>query len=177
MADDSGFEVGGDSSVMWTVRTANVRRGSIENKRQSDNGYLQTGINETAFDTPFTIGIKVPREDGKALAEALRAAAEDAERHAGEPGYRVTFPLVIEPKNVDQITITWASLPTAGRPPHHGPLGELVETVRKVVRKVAGGGRRAKPAKGAKSPARAAKTAPKKVAKKAAGKKTAKKRG
>lgn len=150
MADDSGVEVGGDSSVMWKVRTANVRRGSICNETQGENGYLQSGINETSFDQPFTIGIKVPQNDGIALAAALRRAAEDAERHAKEPGYRVTFPLVIEPKNVDQITITWESLPLPpSEKPHGGPLGELVEKVKKVVKKVTGRKGRAVPKKAA----------------------------
>lgn len=136
MAADSGVEIGGDGSVQWVVRVANARKGSVRSTPQGA-GYLQSGIDETPFDKPFTIGVKVPRSNGGALAEALRAAAEDAAKHAEDPGYVVTFPLVIEPDNVDQISVRWESTPPApGKP--GDPLGSLIDRVKKVVRKVAG---------------------------------------
>lgn len=110
--DDSGVGVGGDGSVAWKVVVANVRKGSVVSRSEGD-GYLQEGVGETDPGKEFTIGIKIPREGGDAFASALAAAAKDAEAHCHDPGYRVRFPLVIEPKNEDQILITWESSPVA----------------------------------------------------------------
>lgn len=136
---ESDVLVGGDSSVMWTVNAANARFSSIRSKREGDHGYLQSGVDETPFDEPFRIGIKVPQNGGQEFARALRAAAEDAEKHAGEPGYVVTFTLPIEPKNVDQIQIRWtASEPARKKPSLLEQLKGKVRTASKALAKKAG---------------------------------------
>src|SRR5215207_7783368 len=112
MADDSGgVGVGGDGSVAWRVWAGNARKGSVVSRWVTPYRYEDSGVDETPEGKSFQIGIKVPRENGEALARALAEAAKDAEAHASEPGYRVMFPLVIEPKNEDQIVIRWESTP------------------------------------------------------------------
>jgi hypothetical protein len=112
MADDSGgVDVGGDGSVAWKVWAGNARKGSVVSRWVTPYRYVDSGVDETPDGQSFEIGLKIPRENGEALARALAEAAKDAEAHAKEPGYRVTFPLVIEPKNEDQITIRWQSTP------------------------------------------------------------------
>lgn len=119
MADDAGVGLGGDGSVAWKIWVSNARKGSVVSRTRGEYGYLQEGVDEAEYGQNFTIGIKIPREDGEKFAQALAEAAKDAEAHCKEPGYRVTFPLIIEPKNHDQIVITWTSAPTPpkGLPP------------------------------------------------------------
>jgi hypothetical protein len=130
MADDSGVGVGGDGSVMWKVWANNVRRGSVVSKWTGDYSYVDSGVDETPEGKNFTIGIKVPRANGEDFARALAEAAKDAEAHAKDPGYRVKFPLVIEPKNEDQIVITWESTPAPESKP-----GLLASLKKKLTRK------------------------------------------
>lgn len=162
MADDSGIGVGGDGSVAWKVWVAHVREGSIVSKAVPPAGYLQSGVGETEAGD-FTIGVKVPKTGGEAFARAMQAAADEAQRYAGQPGYRVTFPLVIEPKNEDQITITWMSTPPVppakyGRVSSSGTMTKRRAATKKTA------SRKAAPKK--KKPA-AKKAAPRKVAGKA----------
>ncbi len=109
--DNGGIGVGGDGSVEWKVRAAHVRKDSIVNRRVGRTGLLQTGVDESVPGSNFTIGIKVPKTGGEEFARSLQAAAEEARQYAGQPGYRVKFPLAIEPRNRDQITVTWRSEP------------------------------------------------------------------
>lgn len=115
----AGVEVGGDGSVAWKVTVAHVRKGSVVSRTRGDYGYEQSGVDEAEYGQSFTIGIKIPREDGEQLAAALARAARDAEAHSKEPGYEVTFPLIIEPDNHKQIVISWESapLPSKSKPP------------------------------------------------------------
>lgn len=103
-----GVDVGGDTSVEWRVFVDNVRRSSIRNCSIGDTGFEQGGVDETDEGEAFTIGIKMPRQSEE-FVKLLRAAAEDAARHAGEPGYLVRFLLPIEPQNPTQIQIRWKS--------------------------------------------------------------------
>ncbi len=137
--DDSGVGIGGDGSVAWKVVVANVRKGSVVS-RSEGYGYLQEGVGETDPGKAFTIGIKMPREGGDAFASALAAAAKDAEAHCHDPGYRVRFPLVIEPKNEDQILITWESspvTPSASRPAKKKPKGKASSKAKPVAKTTA----------------------------------------
>lgn len=151
MPDESGgVDVGGDGSVAWKTFVGCVRKGSVVSRPVGAAGYLQGGVDETDPGGSFAIGIKVPRENGGTLAQALFEAAKDAEAHAGEPGYRVKFPLLIEPKNEDQITIRWES----ATPPKSSGVRKRSQALAKK-----------KPVK------KASKAAPRKPAKKKAGKK------
>jgi hypothetical protein len=114
MADDAGIGVGGDGSVAWRIQVAHVRKGSIVSRPVKPGGFLQSGVDETEPGN-FTIGVQVPRTGGEQFAQALQRAAEEARRYSGQPGYRVTFPLVIEPRNENQITVTWKSAPLPPR--------------------------------------------------------------
>ncbi len=107
--DNGGIGVGGDGSVAWKVRAAHVRAKLVVNRRVGRSGLVQSGVDESVPGSNFTIGIKVPRTGGEELARALQTAAEEAKKYAGQSGYRVKFPLAIEPKNEDQITVTWRS--------------------------------------------------------------------
>jgi hypothetical protein len=163
MADDSGgVDVGGDGSVAWKVWAGNTRKGSVVSRWVTPYQYVDSGVDETPEGQNFDIGLKIPRENGEALARALAEAAKDAEAHAKEPGYRVRFALVIEPKNEDQITIRWQSTPAP-----ETKLGLLATLKKKLMKK-----KGPKPA--AKKKAAPKKPAPKKPASK--GKKAGRRR-
>ncbi len=109
--DNGGIGVGGDGSVAWKVTAGHFRENSIVSRRVDGIGFLQSGVDETEPGLNFTIGIKVPKTGGEEFARALQGAADEAKKNAGQPGYRVKFHLVIEPRNEDQITVTWMSAP------------------------------------------------------------------
>ena len=106
----SGIDVGGDSSVEWRVFVENVRRSTIKNCSVGDTGFEQSAVDETEPGENFTVAVKIPRDSGE-FVRALCAAAEDAVKHAGDPGHPVSFVLPIEPKNPNQIQIRWKSAP------------------------------------------------------------------
>ncbi len=106
----AAVEVGGDGSVKWKTVVGNFRKGSIVSRPSGDAGWEQTGIDETREGESFDINLKVP-QNSQEFASALFRAAEEA--RAAKPGDRICFHLPIEPKNEDQIRITWNSAPPA----------------------------------------------------------------
>lgn len=116
-------EFGGDSSVEWKVVAGNVRRSAVRTCTIGDTGFEQGGVDETDDGELFTVTIKVPRDPAE-FVRSLRAAADDAARHSGEPGYPVSFVLPIEPKTPGQVQIVWKSMPVVSVDPKtRGPVG------------------------------------------------------
>jgi hypothetical protein len=128
----AGGDIGGDGSVQWRFRGENVRRSSIENCFIGDTGFEQSAVDETPSEESFTVSVKIPR-NADVFVRTLREAAENAAKHAGEPGYLVSFVLPIEAKNPDQIQVRWKSLPLTGNAaaPRKGPKAIVKRTVRK----------------------------------------------
>lgn len=110
---DSGCDVGGDSSVEWKVFVNNVRRSTVRNCSIGETGYEQGGVDETEEGEYFTVNVKMPNDPAD-FVRSLQAAAAEAAKYAGQPGYLVSFVLPIEPKNSNQIQIRWKSAPVGG---------------------------------------------------------------
>jgi hypothetical protein len=113
MAGESGCNVGGDGSVEWKIFVNNVRRSTIRNCSIGETGYEQGGVDETEEGERFTVSVKMPT-DSADFVRSLQAAASEAAKYAGQPGYLVSFVLPIEPKNPNQIQVRWNSAPPPG---------------------------------------------------------------
>lgn len=111
--------VGGDTSVKWNVDVHNVRPRTLRSDQEGPAVH-QEGIAETPDNKAFTIAIKLPKGDKgareKFLAGVLRAVKAPVDD-------KIVFALPIEEGNmdcatgkVDQIVITWPSLPVGKTP-------------------------------------------------------------
>ena len=116
----SGADVGGDGSVQWRVFVDQVRKTTVRSRRIGLRGLQQSGVDETDPGERFSVGVRIPTDSGD-FVRSLRAAADDAAAHAGDPGYVVSFVLPIEPRNSDQIQIRWNS--SRPGPPHASSAG------------------------------------------------------
>jgi hypothetical protein len=114
-------EIGGDSSVEWTLISDHVRQGNPpDNAPNGNGGWKQHGVDEADFNQNFTISIKIPndRNNANTLASTLNQAAIAAQAQAGNPGTRISFLLPIEAKSSDQIQVNWTSAPLLAKHPH-----------------------------------------------------------
>ena len=114
----AGAEIGGDSSVQWSVVADHVRGNPAPGHGPfGPGGWKHTGIDETGLGAQngFFISLKMPRNanDAAVLVNTLMAAAASAQANAGSPGFRVNFTLPIELQSTDQILIDWHSTPLA----------------------------------------------------------------
>ncbi len=117
----SSAEIGGDSSVEWTLISDHVRQGPPPDHGPHGNGgWKQHGVDETDVNQNFTVSIKIPndRNNANTLANTLNQAAIAAQAQAGNPGSRISFLLPIEPSSPAQIQVDWTSAPLLARHPH-----------------------------------------------------------
>ena len=118
----AGADIGGDTSVEWTVAADNFRKNNPPTGAQNGNGWRHHGIDEVDIGPghDFTISIKIPNDVNNAaiLANTLNQAAAAATNQVGQPGSRVSFTLPIEPQSPDQIQVRWESSAEAAG--HHG---------------------------------------------------------
>jgi hypothetical protein len=115
------IEVGGDSSVKWTIEAGHVRKIPVNpgepappvSTPNGPNGHHQKGIDETDSGQYFTISIEVPLlvTDKMNLSGGLQAAATAVATGAAGSGSRVSFTLPIEGGNENQVQVTWNSRP------------------------------------------------------------------
>ena len=106
----AGADIGGDDSVQWTINVDNVRHPTLKQESKGTKGWRHEGVDDVDLDEKFTVSIKIP-SDSAEFVKTLRDAADEADRHASQPGFRVSFTLPIEQRNHDQIQIRWRSKP------------------------------------------------------------------
>jgi hypothetical protein len=117
----AGAEIGGDTSVEWTVTVDHVRQGPPpEHGPHGNAGWRQHGVDEVDDNQSFTVVIKIPQDRGNAntLASTLNQAAVAAQAQAGTPGSTISFLLPIEQSSPGQIRVNWPSSPLLAKHPH-----------------------------------------------------------
>jgi hypothetical protein len=111
----AGAEIGGDSSVQWTVVANHVRLKNRPPESGSDGigGWRQFGIDETddGAKVGFFISLKMPRDanDAETFVTTLCQACDAARVKQRTPGAKIQFILPIEKESTDQILIDWQS--------------------------------------------------------------------
>ena len=119
----ASIDVGGDTSVKWTVDVDQLRPGTAISERRGETGLHQEGIDETDDGQDFTISIKLPsaaRKDPKELARCLKSLIAAMKNPVKN---RVVLKIPIERGNmrddgrVDQIRINWKSSRRVTPPP------------------------------------------------------------
>jgi len=153
-------EIGGDTSVEWTVTVDHVRQGPPpEHAPHGNGGWRQHGVDEVDDNQNFTVTIRIPKDRNNAntLANTLNQAAIAAQAQAGNPGNPISFLLPIEQSSPGQIVVEWASSPLLAKHPHPRQM------FGRWIRAQSAGGAAKKPARGKK---KAAKKAPRRGAKK-----------
>jgi len=103
MADSEGT-FGGDGSVFWEVRAANVKRGIFEcdvKKKMS----VQNGHNGTAKRTKFQIAITLPAKGRDAFLSKLIETLTGLDKSKTF----FEFELPVEPGNHRQVSVSWDS--------------------------------------------------------------------
>jgi hypothetical protein len=126
----AGAEIGGDTSVEWTVLADHVRttppNEAPQHGPQGSGGWRQHGKDETGLgaQSGFWITLQMPRGQGDAatFVNSLTQAAAAAAANQSVPGFAVSFTLPIENANPQQIQIQWDSLPLAAG---HRPFAAL----------------------------------------------------
>jgi hypothetical protein len=108
----AGAEIGGDSSVEWTIKADHVRVKSLPKSQKSGGkGWRQHGIDETNFGpkSGFFITLRMPKAPGdrRTFIDTLCRACADAHAKQDVPGAQVRITLPIERKSRGQIRITW----------------------------------------------------------------------
>jgi hypothetical protein len=109
------IDVGGDSSVKWSINADGARPGNVHSNPDPQPGkpnrHHQRGIDETAVGQYFTISIEVPAGlvERNNLASALHSAADTVAAAVPGSGARASFNLPIEQQNENQIEIRWNS--------------------------------------------------------------------
>ena len=117
------INIGGDTSVKWTMACNSARGGTVKTIPPDSTGpgkYQQLGVDETPDgDQDFTISIEIPKDASRPNAKslfvaALRRAAGEAEAAPINSPVRITITIPIEDDrhggpNEDQIQIGWPS--------------------------------------------------------------------
>jgi hypothetical protein len=108
----AGAEIGGDTSVEWTIKADHVRKRALPKSAKSGKGgWRQHGVDETNFGAQFgfVITLKMPKapRDRKTFITTLCRACADAQEKQSKAGAQVQITLPIEPKSPDQIRIKW----------------------------------------------------------------------
>lgn len=99
-------EVGGNGSVEWMIEVENPKW--TQSQAKLPKGHRQAGADQGGHPGQyFTIRLELPQKQTERtrLADGLEKAAADARSGAG--GTKVTFELVIEHQNRDQIQVEW----------------------------------------------------------------------
>jgi len=105
-------EIGGDSSVEWTIKADHVRKRKLPKSAKSGKkGWRQHGIDETGFGARFgfLITLKLPknRDNRTTFITTLAQACADAQARIKNRRAQVEFTLPIERKTPNQIRIRW----------------------------------------------------------------------
>jgi hypothetical protein len=157
-------EIGGDSSVEWTVTVDHVRQvPPPEHAPNGNGGWRQHGVDEVDDNQTFTVTIKIPKDrtNANTLASTLNQAAVAAQAQAGNPGSEISFLLPIETTSPGQIVVEWQSSNLLAKHPH--PKAVFGRWIRARHAELA----EKKPAARKKAKKKVAKKAPKRRAKKA----------
>jgi hypothetical protein len=111
----AGIDVGGDSSVEWTVLADHVKE--EDHGPNGPGGVKHHGIDDTDFgaQSGFWFTLKMPRDPANAatFVTTLCEACANAQAHQAVPEFPVSFTLPIESRFSDQIYIGWNSKPLA----------------------------------------------------------------
>jgi len=110
----SSAEIGGDSSVEWTIKADHVRKKQLPKSAKSGKGgWRQHGIDETGVGAKvgFVVTLKMPdlARDRRTFVATLCQACADAQAKQNKAGSTVSFTLPIEGDSHDQIRIKWKS--------------------------------------------------------------------
>jgi hypothetical protein len=123
-------EIGGDTSVEWTVTVDHVRQNPPPEHGPNGNaGWRQHGVDEVDDNQNFTVTIQIPidRNNANTLATTLNQAAIAAQGQAGNPGSEISFLLPIEKSSPGQIRVHWPSSQLLARhPPANHVFGRWV---------------------------------------------------
>ena len=110
----AGAEIGGDSSVEWTIKADHVRKKDLPKSAKSGKGgWRQRGVDETGRGAKFGffITLKMPKElrDRQTFITTLCQACADAQANRDNPGSPIRLTLPIEGESPGQIRIKWKS--------------------------------------------------------------------
>jgi len=108
----SSAEIGGDSSVQWTIIADKIRQTTPpEHAAHGNGGWRHFGIDDAGTRADgFSIRLKMPRAqaDRDAFVDSLIKACADAQALKTDGSQQPVFlTLPIESGSVDQITIKW----------------------------------------------------------------------